>query len=75
MPTPVIIAARNESRTIGAPVVTSSRYMLPITRVARIGLDQARKENLANYDLRAADGSIPLGKYVRQSKRQKARTS
>ena len=54
-------------------VLTSSRYMLPITHIIRVGFAQARKENLQQYNQRAADGSIPLGKYMRQSKRQKAR--
>ncbi len=54
-------------------VVTSSRYMLPISRILAVGTDQARKETLSDYNERAADGSIPLAKYVRQSKRRKAR--
>ncbi|MES2876203.1 MAG: hypothetical protein V4678_01910, partial [Patescibacteria group bacterium] len=58
-----------------AVVMTSSRFMLPISRVVALGTDQARKETLTDYNERAADGSIPLGKYVRQSKRQKARQS
>lgn len=54
-------------------VMTSSRFMLPISHIVRVGTDEARRENLLRYNERAAQGSIPLGRYMRQSKRRKAR--
>lgn len=52
----------------GATVVTSSRYILPIINFATEGRKGVRKKSLTNYRERAAEGSIPLGKYLSKRK-------
>ena len=52
----------------GAAVVTSARYIAPIMDVVTTGRQEARKRSLQQYASRAADGSIPLGKYLRANK-------
>jgi len=54
----------------GAAVVTSARYISPIGDLVMAGREETRKKSLKGYRERAADGSIPLGKYLKKRARQ-----
>jgi len=53
----------------GATVLTSARYIPSVTEVVEVGREEARKRSLKNYAERAAEGSMPLGSYLRRRKR------
>lgn len=50
----------------GAAIMTSARYISPITDIFTEGRSEVRKKSLRNYRERAAEGSITFGKYLRK---------
>lgn len=54
----------------GATVMTSARYVSPVIDIVTTGRAEVRKKSLRNYEMRAAEGSMTFGRYLkRQAKR------